>query len=536
MPNYLDRFETIKYQISEDGDLANLKNITQYIDIIADKLDIASYLYYDILDGERPDSVSRKLYGTEEYYWIFFLLNDHLRSGLKNWILTDIEFDKYIEKEYRQYWWCSGTAGGHPTNTIFADASQELNQIPLQEKYLPHLRITFESFGPGFNALYNFKPYDITSLKIKKYDHNRVGLIVHQPSDIQLISVGIDGVGDKTQLLKPAEITFINGTGAGSPYRTDEKGYKGIDIQQAEALLDDDYEDSLGNYNSLIFNMGQKYLGVNGNGIILKLEEVDRRPNILSGGNFIARPIEKLNENGETIINIKFSTGVTLQEFETFINALDVSNNNDHELSAFPYLNSKEQIIPEQVANGTQQLVTRLAITHDESYLGWEWQRLCNDLELIGWNMQAGPWVPEVPIGVDSLCQTEFNSFVDNSTSRAAVFFNNHLLFNFDSLEYATFEYFSEYKWSPNLNAPGLYSPDLIEDLDNLVIEKELLDFSDVILKETTAPTGILHFPRNTFGDVELNSNQNKRKLRVPRPEVVSQIARSYQELLNLTI
>lgn len=538
MPNVLDRFNTIKYQISEDGDLANLKNITQYIDIIADQAEISAYLYYDILQGERPDIVSQKLYGTPDYYWIFFLLNDQLRNGIGSWLMTDVEIEKYIENEYSPYWWCSGTAGGHDANSVFTNFSQELYQIPLQEKYLPHLRVTFESFGVGFDNVYDFKPYDITSLKINKYDHERVGLIVHQPSDYQPFSIklfekpngsyGLEGAGDETQQLKPATLTFSGGAGGGA-YET----YRGTEIHQAEALLDDDYEDSLGNYNTITFVAGESFIGKAGNGIKLILEQKEPDPAILGGAIYIERPRILTAESGEINIIVKYVRGTTLNQFRNFIAALDFSNNNDHEMSAFPYLNNKEDIISSLVKSGDQQLVTRMAITHDESYLGWEWQKQCYDLGLHGWNMQVGPWLPERNEGVNSLCQQKFKPWIDYSEQRSAVYFNNHALFNFDDLQYATHEYLGEYKYAPDLNAPGYYSPDLIDPLDNLIVEKEFLDFYDIIRSETTTPTGILHVPRSTFGDYETQLNQSRRKLRVPRPEIVEQIVRGYQELLN---
>lgn len=34
-----------------------------------------------VLDGERPDQLSFRLYGTTAYYWTFFVINDHLRRG-----------------------------------------------------------------------------------------------------------------------------------------------------------------------------------------------------------------------------------------------------------------------------------------------------------------------------------------------------------------------------------------------------------------------------------------------------------------------
>jgi hypothetical protein len=62
--------------------------------------ELAFYSYYEIQEGDRPDVVSQKLYGTPEYYWTFFIVNEHLRTGLSSWPLSSDEFEKYIAEEY----------------------------------------------------------------------------------------------------------------------------------------------------------------------------------------------------------------------------------------------------------------------------------------------------------------------------------------------------------------------------------------------------------------------------------------------------
>jgi hypothetical protein len=60
--------------------------------------------YYDkiqILDGERPDQLSYRLYGSTIYYWTFFLLNDNLRLGEGlQWPLSQKQLEKKIAIDY----------------------------------------------------------------------------------------------------------------------------------------------------------------------------------------------------------------------------------------------------------------------------------------------------------------------------------------------------------------------------------------------------------------------------------------------------
>lgn len=65
-----------------------------------------NYNFYEILNGERPDQVSQKLYETTEYYWTFFIINDRLKNGMKEWPLSSSEFEKYILDKYGNFGVC----------------------------------------------------------------------------------------------------------------------------------------------------------------------------------------------------------------------------------------------------------------------------------------------------------------------------------------------------------------------------------------------------------------------------------------------
>jgi hypothetical protein len=70
-------------------------------DIKADET--ISYKLYSIIDGERPDVISQKLYGTPEYHWTFFVVNNELKCGLNNWPLSDGQLSKYVSEYYEPY-------------------------------------------------------------------------------------------------------------------------------------------------------------------------------------------------------------------------------------------------------------------------------------------------------------------------------------------------------------------------------------------------------------------------------------------------
>ena len=59
------------------------------------------YQYYNVLDSERPEVVSHRLYGDVQYYWTFFVINEHLRLGPQlQWPLSQKQLTAKIEEDY----------------------------------------------------------------------------------------------------------------------------------------------------------------------------------------------------------------------------------------------------------------------------------------------------------------------------------------------------------------------------------------------------------------------------------------------------
>ena len=54
-----------------------------------------------ILNGERPDQLSQRLYGTPNYFWTFFVINDHLRLGeTLQWPLDENYLRRKLANDY----------------------------------------------------------------------------------------------------------------------------------------------------------------------------------------------------------------------------------------------------------------------------------------------------------------------------------------------------------------------------------------------------------------------------------------------------
>mgnify|MGYP003124105404 FL=1 len=96
---YFTKYPKIRYPFGGQSTTAVTQDIGVYIDLIDRIKDDASYYKeYPIRAGDRPDTVSQALYGTPDYYWTFFLLNDDLK--LRGWPLSDQAITQKAKEEY----------------------------------------------------------------------------------------------------------------------------------------------------------------------------------------------------------------------------------------------------------------------------------------------------------------------------------------------------------------------------------------------------------------------------------------------------
>lgn len=102
MSKYFKSFPSVSYRFGDNESPVSFKNLSVFVDILDNIKDrVSVFQTYDILDGERPDTVSYKLYGTTQYHWTFLLMNDHLRTG--GWPLDNEQIYNKIYESYPYY-------------------------------------------------------------------------------------------------------------------------------------------------------------------------------------------------------------------------------------------------------------------------------------------------------------------------------------------------------------------------------------------------------------------------------------------------
>ena len=98
---YFKQFPNVDYDINRTGAITPLKDIFRSVRPLPDLIDnFTGYRFYEVINGERPDLVSQRLYGTPDFYWTFFVVNDFLHDGYRSWPMSQEDLYAYINKEY----------------------------------------------------------------------------------------------------------------------------------------------------------------------------------------------------------------------------------------------------------------------------------------------------------------------------------------------------------------------------------------------------------------------------------------------------
>jgi len=170
--NFFSQFPKLSYDIDGEGSYVNLTDISRTVDITNLNEDkVSYYTYYDIVDGDRPDTISQLLYKTPQHYWSLFILNDSLKAGINNaWPLSALVFETMIGTEYDKY--SSFCVNPELTNIdSIRQQHSDFSIVPLDDRYLPYLFLTSLETQLRANILrydrrllqaviYNITPYD----------------------------------------------------------------------------------------------------------------------------------------------------------------------------------------------------------------------------------------------------------------------------------------------------------------------------------------------------------------------------------------
>lgn len=101
---FFKRFPRVYYpfptQDKRDVFIRVVTDITKNLRVYKKYLnDIVLFDEYDILDGDTPEIISEKLYGTPYYHWLIMISND-LYDHINDFPLSDYELSEYVTNKY----------------------------------------------------------------------------------------------------------------------------------------------------------------------------------------------------------------------------------------------------------------------------------------------------------------------------------------------------------------------------------------------------------------------------------------------------
>ena len=101
---YFKQFPKVEYDFERNGIVQNMVDIFRHVKPLQNFVDnFSGYRFYNIINGERPDIVSTRLYGNQDFYWTFFVINEYLHDGYRSWPVSQEALLKFMEVEYNGF-------------------------------------------------------------------------------------------------------------------------------------------------------------------------------------------------------------------------------------------------------------------------------------------------------------------------------------------------------------------------------------------------------------------------------------------------
>jgi hypothetical protein len=153
MAKFFKYFPNVAYTLN-DITLENAKNILSKV-AFEKNFRENSVLYYEYLveDGDTPDIVAHKIYGSSENHWIILMLNELMHPQF-DWPLDSHSLSKYIDAKYQQVEYANNFTEG--AGTTWAQTNiKEYRLIEIKTNELLNDEISVEKFNITSNAYAN---------------------------------------------------------------------------------------------------------------------------------------------------------------------------------------------------------------------------------------------------------------------------------------------------------------------------------------------------------------------------------------------
>jgi len=117
--------------------------------------DLGNYEMIRIEDGERPDMLAHRLYDTPDFYWTFFIINEHMKNGMSQWPMSTQTLDRHIKNKYSNYGVCTiiPTFDQYDNTKV---VSNYVNGLDLSYPYLRVKRVTSNYSNTKYESIAGF--------------------------------------------------------------------------------------------------------------------------------------------------------------------------------------------------------------------------------------------------------------------------------------------------------------------------------------------------------------------------------------------
>ncbi len=99
---YFKNIKNVIIDVDGSGNVDILKNLTAKAKVSDALINNAGfYQTVEVIDGERPDHLSQRLYGSDIYHWTFLLLNPQIKNIWDDWPMKYSQLVEYCTNKYQ---------------------------------------------------------------------------------------------------------------------------------------------------------------------------------------------------------------------------------------------------------------------------------------------------------------------------------------------------------------------------------------------------------------------------------------------------
>ena len=169
-PKYFRNFPNIQYAVSANkAGIPTYINIKDYFKLLKVRDDIfreeTLYTPYTIHNGQRPDQISKAVYGDEQFYWVILQVNE-ITNYYTEWPLSELERTEFV---YEKYGGATGAGEIHHWQTMDTyDQSTPPNLVLPGQLEVPSTFTFSYSAEPGSNVRLSTTPYSVSNFEYER--------------------------------------------------------------------------------------------------------------------------------------------------------------------------------------------------------------------------------------------------------------------------------------------------------------------------------------------------------------------------------